>query len=125
MICFLAVSTVRSRIRMVMQHMCDRDAGVREVAVATIKSGSILSKGNGASLSAVLQHVQHVYPATRQAALSALPYVCSEKDQSVISAIVVGLEDTDWAVRREAAICASLLGDRLNDRLVQVRAHTL
>lgn len=111
------------RIRMVMQQMCDQDAGVREVAVATIKSGRILSKANPASLSAVLQHVQHVYPATRQAALNALPFVCPEQNKSVISAIVVGLEDTDWAVRREAANCASLLGDRLDDRLMQVGAH--
>uniref|UniRef100_A0A6U4WXG0 Uncharacterized protein n=3 Tax=Hemiselmis andersenii TaxID=464988 RepID=A0A6U4WXG0_HEMAN len=100
----------------------DSEASVREASIQECKGGSVAPMGHARAVSALLQHVQHAYPATRQAALAALPHICPAKQDphmSAVPAIVVCLSDTDWAVRREAAKCAGMLGDRLEERMMQ------
>jgi len=105
----------------VMDGLCDEDATVREAAVKVIKAGKVVTTEAGRALTLLLNLTQHALPATRQAALCALPTLCPRGSRKlVMPLLVMRLQDSDWAVRREAAICVGILGDRLDDRVVQV-----
>ncbi|EKX42722.1 hypothetical protein GUITHDRAFT_111394 [Guillardia theta CCMP2712] len=112
----------QNSLSIVFHALQDPEEQVRSSAVKVITDASLSARDDGVRerfLSLTLQYMLHPLPAVRQSAVQVASKVSLKGNQRICGQMLFMLQDSDWGVRREAALALSLLGDRTDDKVMQ------
>ena len=101
---------------LVLRLMEVEEAAVRDEVVKACPA--LMAKGDVRAIRTLLQAAHAHAPGTRQAALQVLPRVSALDNPDVMSAVLLRMRDSDWAVRREAACACRVLASAMDERVM-------
>ena len=95
----------------------DSEQAVRDSVVRVCSS--LVLRGDQHVLALLFRAAHSQLPAARQAAVEMMRHVCHERHPHTHSLLLFLLKDSDWGVRRMAALASALLASPSDERIMQ------